>query len=146
MFTLRGTPQERLTIVPLTLDDECEVVNRLHHHHKKTRGHRFSLGVRRPNGALCGVAIVGRPVARSFDNRLTVEVTRVATDGTRTRAAPCTGRPGAPHPGWKPIAELRPRTGWDTPSGRREDRGTDGVCPVSLKVRHDKALTCGASD
>lgn len=29
-----------------------------------------------------GVAIVGRPVSRRLDDRLTLEVTRVATDGT----------------------------------------------------------------
>ncbi|GLI00644.1 XF1762 family protein [Phytohabitans aurantiacus] len=32
---------------------------------------------------LVGVAIVGRPVARHLDDGLTLEVTRVATDGHR---------------------------------------------------------------
>lgn len=31
---------------------------------------------------LVGVAVVGRPVARLLDDGLTLEVTRVATDGT----------------------------------------------------------------
>ena len=34
------------------------------------------------NGKIVGVAIVGRPVARSFDDGWTVEVTRTCTDGT----------------------------------------------------------------
>ncbi len=33
-------------------------------------------------GQIVGVAIVGRPVSRMLDNGLTLEVTRVATDGT----------------------------------------------------------------
>lgn len=150
--------QDRLTIVPLTLDDACEVVDRLHRHHRKPRGHRFSIGVRRPNGALCGVAIVGRPVSRVFDNRLTVEVTRVATDGTPNACSALygaawgaasrmgflrvitytqDGESGASlrAVGWKPIAELRPRTGWDTPSRRREDRGTDGLARILWEQR-----------
>ena len=31
---------------------------------------------------LVGVAVVGRPVARHLDDGLTLEITRVATDGT----------------------------------------------------------------
>jgi hypothetical protein len=34
-------------------------------------------------GELCGVVIVGRPVARMRDDGLTAEVTRLCTDGTR---------------------------------------------------------------
>jgi len=33
--------------------------------------------------SLCGVAIVGRPVARHFDDGETVEITRVCTDGMK---------------------------------------------------------------
>jgi hypothetical protein len=47
---------------------------------------KFCLGVARDgddSAVLVGVAIVGRPVARGFDDGLTLEVTRVATDGTR---------------------------------------------------------------
>lgn len=32
---------------------------------------------------LCGVAIAGRPVARKLDDGLTIEISRVCTDGTR---------------------------------------------------------------
>ncbi|WP_372464002.1 XF1762 family protein [Streptomyces pinistramenti] len=83
----------RLTIIPPTFGDACEVVDRLH---RKPQGHRFSIGMRRPTGALCGVAIVGRPMSRIFDNRLTSEVTRVATARTRTRAAQRPRRRGPP--------------------------------------------------
>ncbi|WP_370595046.1 XF1762 family protein [Streptomyces demainii] len=143
----------RLTIVPLSFRAACEVVDRLHRHHKRPVGHKFSLGVVTEHGRLAGVAIVGRPVSRHFDNGLTVEVTRVATDGTQNacsalyaaawrtarsagyqRAITYTqeGESGASlrAAGWRRVADLPPRSGWGTPSRPREDRGTDGVARV----------------
>lgn len=58
-----------------------DFVAKLHRHHKPVTGHRFSVGV--SNGDLCGVAIVGRPVARAIDHHKVVEVTRLCTDGTK---------------------------------------------------------------
>lgn len=153
-----ATGQERLTIVPLTLKDASDLVDEIHRHHKKPQGHRFSLGVRRPDGSLCGVAIVGRPVARCFDQERCVEVTRVATDGTPNACSALygaawgaasrmgylrvitytqDGESGASlrAVGWKPVAVLTPRAGWDTPSRRREDRGTDGVARILWEQR-----------
>lgn len=158
---MSGT-QVRLTVVPLSLDEARIVVDRIHRHHKRPQGHRFSIGVRRPDGVLCGVAIAGRPIARPFDDRVTVEVTRVATDGTPNacsklygavwgaasrmgflRAITYTqdGESGASlrAAGWKRVAELRPRTGWDTPSRRREDRGADGVARILWEQRAEAA-------
>ena len=42
---------------------------------------KFSIGVSE-NGALVGVAICGRPVARRLDDGYTLEVNRLCTDGT----------------------------------------------------------------
>lgn len=53
-----------------------------HRHHKPVVGHRFSIGAVEGD-KLVGVAIVGRPVARALDDGLTVEVTRLCTDGTK---------------------------------------------------------------
>lgn len=54
-----------------------------HRHHGPVTGHRFSLGcIRREDQALCGVAIVGRPLARRINHETTVEVLRLCTDGT----------------------------------------------------------------
>lgn len=75
----------KLVIVPLDLAEANDHVARWHRHHKPVVGHKFSLGVEavKPEGrALVGVAIVGRPVARMSDDGWTLEVTRVATDGT----------------------------------------------------------------
>ncbi len=44
-------------------------------------GIKFSIGVS-DNGALVGVAICGRPVARRLDDGYTLEVNRLCTDGT----------------------------------------------------------------
>ena len=47
------------------------------------RGAKFCLGVADAAGTIVGVAIVGRPVARRFDDGWTLEVNRCTTDGTR---------------------------------------------------------------
>ena len=46
-------------------------------------GHKFSVGVANEDDVLVGVAMVGRPVARHYDDGLTLEVNRTCTDGTR---------------------------------------------------------------
>jgi len=40
------------------------------------------IGVCDDTGRLCGVAMVGRPVARRLDDGVTIEVNRTCTDGT----------------------------------------------------------------
>jgi len=72
-----------LEIVPLNLDEANAYVAKFHRHHKPTVGHKFSLGVADETGSVRGVAIVGRPVARCFDNGWTLEVNRCCTDGVR---------------------------------------------------------------
>jgi hypothetical protein len=71
-----------LRVVPLTLAQANDLVERLHRHHKPARGHRFSIGVER-DGEIVGAAVVGRPVSRGFDSYRVAEVTRLVTDGTR---------------------------------------------------------------
>ena len=72
----------RLSHVRIELADANAFVTAHHRHHKPVVGHRFSIGAVR-DGELVGVAIVGRPVARMRDDGLTVEVTRLCTDGTK---------------------------------------------------------------
>jgi len=71
-----------LRTVPVTFAQASQFVADWHRHHRPPRGHKFSLGVADAE-VLVGVAIVGRPVARMLDDGLTLEVTRVATDGCR---------------------------------------------------------------
>ncbi len=70
-----------LRLVPVSFADACAFVAAHHRHHQPPVGHKFSVGVA-VGDVLVGVAMVGRPVARHFDDGLTLEVNRTATDGT----------------------------------------------------------------
>lgn len=70
-----------LTIAPIYRDQANDWIRKVHRHHKPTLGYRFALAAL-SDGKLCGVAVAGRPVARLADDGSTLEVTRVATDGT----------------------------------------------------------------
>jgi hypothetical protein len=65
-----------LKLRPVTFREACAFVASLHRHNKPPRGHKFSIGV------TAGDRLVGRPVARWFDDGLTAEVNRTCTDGT----------------------------------------------------------------
>ena len=69
-------------VTPITFREACAFVAALHRHNKPPRGHKFSIGLK-AGGSLVGVAMVGRPVARHFDDGLTVEVNRTCTDGSK---------------------------------------------------------------
>ena len=71
-----------LKIIPLSLKEANELVERLHRHHKRVVGHKISVGVEQ-EGQVVGAVILGRPVARAIDYRKTIEVTRLVTDGTK---------------------------------------------------------------
>ncbi len=73
----------RLVCQAISLREAKEYVALHHRHHRPPVGHKFSLGVYTTDGRLCGVGIIGRPVARLLDDGTTLEVTRTATDGTR---------------------------------------------------------------
>jgi hypothetical protein len=131
-------------------------VEELHRHHGSSRGHRFS--IRAMDGErLCGVAIVGRPVAREFDPELVAEVTRVCTDGTfnacsllygaAARACKAMGfdkvitytlasENGASlrAAGFVAVATV-PGRSWSCPSRPREDKH-----PTEDKIRWEKRL------
>ena len=70
-----------LTLTPINLKTANAFVQQYHRHHKPTRGHKFSIGVSE-DGALVGVVVCGRPVARRLDDGYTLEVNRLCTDGT----------------------------------------------------------------
>jgi hypothetical protein len=72
----------RLTSSEVEFGTASVFVTLWHRHLAGPVGHIFSMGVFH-EGRLCGVAIAGRPVARHLDDGTTLEITRVATDGTR---------------------------------------------------------------
>lgn len=71
-----------LNIRPITLQQARVFVARLHRHNKPPIGHKFSVGLF-DDDRMVGVAMCGRPIARAFDDGLTLEVNRTCTDGTR---------------------------------------------------------------
>jgi hypothetical protein len=134
----------RLKIITCKFDEANAFVKRHHRHHGKVVGHKFSLAVVDERDLVRGVAIVGRPVARGADDGMTLEVTRVATDGCPNacsalygaswRAAKALGyrrlitytldtEPGTSliAAGWKVVAEVKGRS-WDCPSRPRVDK------------------------
>lgn len=136
--------QPRLTVVPLSLADANEYVAQYHRHHEPVIGHKFSIGVADETGGLRGAAIVGRPVARPRDDGVTLEVTRLVTDGCPNacsalyaaawRAAKAMGyvrigtyiladEPGTSlrAAGWKSLYTT-PGRSWSVPSRPRVDR------------------------
>ena len=70
-----------LSIRPITFKAACEFVAKLHRHNKPPAGHKFSVALH-DGEQLVGVAMAGRPVARHFDDGLTLEINRTCTDGT----------------------------------------------------------------
>jgi hypothetical protein len=133
-----------LRLVPVdwtTAQSFCQSWHR--HHPTPPPGHKFRVGVATDDDVLVGVAIVGRPVAREFDDGLTVEVNRSVTDGypnansmlygAVARAAFALGyrrvvtyneasESGASlrAAGWRVVAERPARAGWSHPSRPRK--------------------------
>jgi len=71
-----------MEIRPCELRDANTFIERLHRHHKRVVGHRFSISAWHES-RMVGVAVLGRPVARMTDQANVLEVTRLCTDGTR---------------------------------------------------------------
>lgn len=77
------TDQPTIHVVPITLPRANKYVAAWHRHHAPIPGGFawFALAAV-ADGVVCGVAIAGRPTNRNNDDGQTVEVLRVATDGT----------------------------------------------------------------
>lgn len=143
-----------LTIIPIPFRTARGFIVEHHRHHKPPAGAKFCLGVVDGDGVLRGVATVGRPVARRFDDGLTAEVNRTCTDGTRnansalygaawrvcsamgyrrlvtyTQAGESGASPTAA--GWVKVRDLPARKGWADSSvalrALRDPVGSGGV-------------------
>lgn len=149
--------EHKLHLVPVTFADAKAFVNGYHRHHRAPVGHKFSVGVA-SGGTLAGVAIVGRPVARHYNDGSTLEVTRSCTDGTpnansmlygaATRATFALGYSrlitytqedesgsslkGA---GFRVVAQRPARAGWSTPTRPRSTTGTENIKRTLWEVR-----------
>ncbi len=132
-----------LRAVPLAFPDAADFVLRLHRHHTPPAGHKYSIGAV-DGDDLVGVVIVGRPVARRRDDGMTLEVTRLCTNGHRNACSFLYGRaakaafalgytrigtyilksePGTSlaAAGWQLIGET-PGKSWSVPSRPRTDK------------------------
>lgn len=69
-------------IVPIDYKTACDFVRNHHRHHLPPQGWKYGIGLME-DGNLVGVVTIGRPVARHYDDGLTLEVTRCCTDGTK---------------------------------------------------------------
>jgi hypothetical protein len=151
-----------LQIVPLSFRAASKYVGRFHRHNKPPAGSKFCIGVEQ-EGVLVGVAIVGRPIARAFDNGRTAEVTRTCTNGEHNansilygacwRTAKAMGytrivtytqadETGASlrAAGWVKVKELPARKGWaastknPTLKAMRDEVGNGGVTRVLWEI------------
>lgn len=140
-----------LHLIPCTVTRAKEYVRDFHRHLDAPAGGLFAVGVGHGDD-LSGVAIAGRPVARMLDDGWTIEITRVATDGSRNacsmlygaawRAARALGyergvtytlpsESGASlrGAGWTPVT-VSPGGGWSRSSRPRAD-----AFPTCPKIR-----------
>lgn len=139
-----------LHLVPIRFRDAAAFVAMWHRHNTPPIGCKFCTGVADEDGVLRGVAIVGRPVARHFDNGQTLEVTRTATDGTPNANSMLYGAAcrvtfalgytrlitytqgdesgsSLRAAGWRVIAQRPARPGWDVPSRPRTPNGSENI-------------------
>jgi len=150
-----------MKVVPITLREACAFIAQHHRHNKPPRGWKFGVGLH-AGDSLVGVATAGRPVARHYDDGLTLEVNRTCTDGTRNansmlygavwRAAKAMGyhraitytqsdETGASlrAAGWVKVKALEARKGWADSSvmlkAKRDPVGNGGVCRVLWEIR-----------
>lgn len=77
-----GRANGMLEIRPISIAAANAYVEQHHRHHGAKTGCRFAIAVYDEQGGLHGVAICANPVARNADDGLTLEVSRVCTDGT----------------------------------------------------------------
>lgn len=139
-----------LELVPVDWQTARSFCKSWHRHHEKPPpGHKWLHGVA-ADGVLVGVAIVGRPVARHFDDGRTVEVNRTVTDGypnansmlygAVARAAFAKGyvrvvtyteegESGASlrAAGYRIVAQRPARRGWDNGISRPRDPSRDQI-------------------
>ena len=146
-----------MEIVPINFDEACEFIRQHHRHHKPPVGHKFSIALAN-NGVIVGVATIGRPVARRLDDGWTLEVNRLATDGTKNacsmlyaaawRAVKAMGykrlityildtEPGTSlkAAGWKEIGKAGGLS-WNVKSRPRIDKH-----PQQMKIRYEAGLS-----
>ncbi len=149
-----------MNLLPLTRDEANAFIRQHHRHCGRVPGHRGAMGLEH-GGKLVGVVVLARPVSRELQkDPFLVEVVRLAVSeeapkgacswlyARARRAAAALGflrvttmtlasESGASlrGAGWRPVATIRARHGWNTPSRPREALATDH----QMKIRWEAA-------
>lgn len=137
----------QLNLQPITLKEASEFISQHHRHHKPGPGWKFGIGVN-DGEKLVGVAVCGRPVSRNLDDKQTLEVTRLCTDGTPNAPsmlyAACWRAARAM--GYKRLItytlETEPGTSLLAAGWRFVYRTSGGSWSCESRPRTDKAPTC----
>jgi hypothetical protein len=150
-----------MNVIPLTQAEANAFVRQHHRHHRPARGDKFRIGAEH-DGRVVGVVVIGRPVSRALDDGMTMEVTRLCTDGTKnacsflygaaaratfalgytklgTYPLPEEGGASLRGAGWKLIG-ARGGGSWSAPSRPRVD-----THPLQGKLRWECAPRAGAT-
>lgn len=145
-----------MEIVPIEFSEACHFIAEHHRHHKPPVGHKFSIACAK-DGVIVGVATIGRPVARMLQDGWTLELNRLATDGTKNACSMLYGaawritramgykklityildtEPGTSlkAAGWKEIGRCGGLS-WDVPSRPRVDK-----CPNQMKIKYEMSV------
>ena len=149
-----------LAIAPVTLAQAKAFVAQHHRHNKPPVGWKFGVSVV-DGERIVGVATAGRPVARAFDDGLTLEVNRTCTDGAKNansmlygavwRAAKAMGykrcitytqadESGASlrAAGFRRVRDIEPRKSWAESSvklrAKRDPVGSGGVARTLWEI------------
>lgn len=156
--TLTDIPKpSKLRLIPIDFSEACLFIKKHHRHHLPPVGHKFSLAAVDETDEIRGVATIGRPVNRTMDDGMTLEVNRVATDGCKNccsflyaaawRATRALGygrlityildtEPGTSlvAAGWKCVAQVKGHS-WSSLARPRIDK-----CPLQGKLRFEVCL------
>jgi hypothetical protein len=164
-----------MKVVPITLREAQAFIAEHHRHNKPPRGWKFGIGLVDHSrmfmngpviqqGVMVGVATAGRPVARHYDDGVTLEVNRTCTDGTANansmlygavwRAAKAMGyvrcitytqadETGVSlrAAGWVRVKDLPARKGWaestadESKKAMRDPVGNGGVARVLWEIK-----------
>ena len=136
---------QKLHLVPISNEVAKDCIQRWHRHNGTTYfGDFLRVGCATDDGVLVAVGVAGRPTARHFANGQTLEVWRVASDGTFNSTSMLYGalskagfalgytriitytqadESGASlrAVGWRVVAQRSAREGWNSPSRPRDD-------------------------
>lgn len=139
-----------LRVVPVSWEVARDFVRDWHRHLDPPLSAIYRNAVADEDDILRGVALTGRPVSRVLDNGMDLEITRVATDGTRNASSMLYGAAARSvkagdyrrvitynqdgesgeslrAAGFTLVARRKARPGWDMPSRPRESHGADDI-------------------